>query len=84
MMIIVPYQWQEIIHGETSERQELSLTVINRPLVWRLLAESWAGRPFHCEFRKYNYCFLQSEEQIKYREYTQTGTLEKCLLTVEN
>ena len=37
-MIIVPYQWQEIIRVQTSDRQELSLNVINRPLVWRLPA----------------------------------------------
>ena len=32
-----------------------------------------ADQPFHCEFRKYYYCFLLSSEQIKYREYTESN-----------
>ena len=35
-----PLQWQEIICVETSERQVLSLKLIYRPLVWRLLCQA--------------------------------------------
>ena len=35
-----PLQWEEIICVETSERQVLSLKLIYRPLVWRLLCQA--------------------------------------------